>query len=162
MIYDVQFPDGTVKGYVANVITENMYSQVDADGHSYDLLDSIQGHYKDEHAVHLKDKYIYTKSGPRRAHKSIARWKLLIAWENGSEEWIPLSIMKELNPCDAAEYSESVGITHEPAFSWWILYTLRKHDCIISAVNARVKRINHKYWIEIRRSMLVMLLLVVL
>ena len=152
LIYDVQFPDGTVKNYAANVIAENMYSQVDADGHAHALLDSIQGHRKDANAVHLKDKHIYTKSGQRRTRKSTAGWQLLIAWKNGSEEWIPLSIMKQSNPCDVAEYAESVGIAHEPAFSWWVPYTLRKRDRIISAVNARVKRVSHKYGIEIPRS----------
>ena len=33
IIYDVEFPDGEIKEYGANVITENMYSQVDSDGH---------------------------------------------------------------------------------------------------------------------------------
>ena len=28
LVYDVQFPDGEIKEYVANVIAENIYSQV--------------------------------------------------------------------------------------------------------------------------------------
>ena len=32
-IYDVEFPDGEIREYCANVIPENMYSQVDAEGY---------------------------------------------------------------------------------------------------------------------------------
>ena len=35
IIYDVEFPDGKIKDYAANVIAENMYSQVDLEGHHY-------------------------------------------------------------------------------------------------------------------------------
>jgi hypothetical protein len=31
-IYDVQFPDGHVEAYSANVIAENIYAQVDEEG----------------------------------------------------------------------------------------------------------------------------------
>ena len=30
-VYDVEFPDGTVKEFAANIIAQNMYSQCDAD-----------------------------------------------------------------------------------------------------------------------------------
>jgi hypothetical protein len=149
LLYDVQFPDGTIKEYAANVISENMFSQVDAEGHSYALLEAIVDHKRDSTAVDRADKYIYTKSGARRLKKTTAGWKLLIAWKDGSEQWIPLSIMKESNPVDVAEYAVAAGIQNEAAFEWWVPYTLRKRDRIISAVSARVKRVTHKYGIEI-------------
>ena len=31
-VYEVEFPDGQVMEYAANVIAENLYSQVDQDG----------------------------------------------------------------------------------------------------------------------------------
>ena len=37
MIYDVEFPDGEVQEYSANVIAENIYAQVDVEGHSYNI-----------------------------------------------------------------------------------------------------------------------------
>ena len=48
LIYDVEFPDGQIKKYAANIIAENMYAQVDADGHIHTLLDSIVNYAKDE------------------------------------------------------------------------------------------------------------------
>ena len=40
------------------------------------------------------------------------------------------------------------GISDEPAFCWWVPYTLKKRDAIISAVNMRVRKATHKHWIE--------------
>ena len=37
IIYDVEFPDGQVKEYAANIISENMLRQVDSDGMSTTL-----------------------------------------------------------------------------------------------------------------------------
>ena len=34
IVYDIDFPDGAVKQYDANTITENMYNQVDQHGRS--------------------------------------------------------------------------------------------------------------------------------
>ena len=62
MVYDVQFPDGQIKEYAANVIAENMYNQVDPDGHNVNLLDSIINYRKDDTAVDRDKMYITTKS----------------------------------------------------------------------------------------------------
>ncbi len=36
--YEVIFPDGMVESYLANTITENLYSQVDDEGRSFTIL----------------------------------------------------------------------------------------------------------------------------
>ena len=43
-VYDVRFPDGAVKQYSANIIAENLYAQVDMDGHASLVLESIVDH----------------------------------------------------------------------------------------------------------------------
>ena len=48
MVYDVEFPDGVIKEYAANIIPENMYSQVDPDGLSHAILDCIIDFKKDD------------------------------------------------------------------------------------------------------------------
>ncbi len=57
-IYDVQFPDGHVESYSANIIDENVYKQVDEEGQCYVLLDEIMNHCKDNSAIGIDDKYI--------------------------------------------------------------------------------------------------------
>ena len=44
IIYDVEFPDGQVKEYAANIIAENMSTQVDSDGMSTTLMEAIEDH----------------------------------------------------------------------------------------------------------------------
>jgi hypothetical protein len=65
---------------------------------------------------------------------------------------VPLNLLKENNPIEIAEYVTSQGIQDEPAFSWWVPYTLRKRDRIVSAVNSRVRKQTHKYGIQVPNS----------
>ena len=84
--------------------------------------------------------------------QSPLRWKFLTLYKDGNEQWIPLKLLKESNPIEVAEFAKARGIDEEPAFSWWIPYTLRRRDRIISAVNKRVKRMSHKYGVEVPTS----------
>ena len=60
--YNVEFPDGQVREYSA----ENMLTQVDSDGYSLSLMDSIIDHQRDpSQAIPIEDKYIMTKSGQK-------------------------------------------------------------------------------------------------
>ena len=64
--YNVEFPDGQVREYGANIIAENMLTQVDSDGYSLPLMDSIIDHQRDpSQAIPIEDKYIMTKSGQK-------------------------------------------------------------------------------------------------
>ena len=57
--------------------------------------------------------------------------------------------MKESHPIEVAEFAKVSGIDHEPAFVWWVAYTLRKRDVIIATVKHRICRTTHKYGIII-------------
>ena len=94
-------------------------------------------------------KYVYTKNGQRRLRKSTAGWKLLEVWKNGEEQWMSLSTMKRSNLREVTEFVTANGIEDEPAFYWWIPFTLRQRDRTIAAVSARTKRVTHKYGVEI-------------
>ena len=49
--YKIYLTDGTRDKYTANLITENMYVQVDDKGHQFQLLGEIQDHSKDGMAI---------------------------------------------------------------------------------------------------------------
>ena len=149
MIYEVEFPDGQVKEYAANVIAENMLTQVDAEGYSTTMLKNIIDCKKEENAVSKEDKYVITNTGQRRLRKTTTGWKLFIQWSNDSETWIPLKDMKESHPCETAEFARARGIADEPAFAWWVPYTLRKWEIILAKIKARIRKTTHKYGIEI-------------
>ena len=61
--------------------------------------------------------------------------------------------MKEAHPVETAEYARARGISNEPAFIWWVPYTLRKQEVILAAVKNRIRKMTHKYGIEIPRDM---------
>ena len=66
MIYDVEFPDVQIKEYSANMIAENMLTQIDSKGMSTILMDLIADFKKDDSAVSKQDKYLVTPRGQRR------------------------------------------------------------------------------------------------
>ena len=151
--YDVEFPDGQVKEYGANIIAENMLTQVDLDGYSLSLMDSIIDHQRDpSQAIPIEDKYITTKSRQKRLWKTMKGWKLLIRWKDKSKAWINIANMKEAHPVETAEYARSRGISNEPAFAWWVPYNLRKRELILAAVKNRIRKMTHKYGIKIPRD----------
>eukprot|EP00980_Cylindrotheca_fusiformis_P000893 scaffold235_cov88-Cylindrotheca_fusiformis.AAC.1 len=57
--------------------------------------------------------------------------------------------MKESHPVETAEFARARGIDKEPAFAWWVPYTLRKRDIILSKIKSRIRKTNRKYGIEI-------------
>ena len=151
--YNVEFPDGQVKEYGTNIIAENMLTQVDSDGYSLSLMDSIIDHQRDlSQAIPIEDKYITTKSGQKWLQKTTMGWKPLIKWKDKSKAWINLADMKEVHPVETAEYARARGISNEPAFAWWVPYTLRKREVILAAVKNQIRKMTHKYRIEIPRD----------
>ena len=152
VVYDVLFPDGAVKQYSANIIAENILRQVDVDGYHSQLLEGILEHKKDSRAVEKKDRWIVSKRGKRSMRKTTVGWKFRVKWKDGSVTWAPLKDLKESNPVEVAEYAKARGIKDKPAFAWWVPFTLRKRDAVISAVNLRVRKTTHKYGIEIPTS----------
>ena len=62
LVYDVEFPDGYVKHYAANVITENLLSQFDSSGFYTQSLDNIVLQRKLGNYVSMKDAYVTTKT----------------------------------------------------------------------------------------------------
>ena len=76
---------------------------------------------------------------------------MLIEWTDGRRQWMDLKLLKQSNQLQVAEYAAARGLSDEPAFAWWVPYTLRKRDVIVSAV--KVRRTSHKYGIEVPRTL---------
>ncbi|CAJ1966194.1 unnamed protein product [Cylindrotheca closterium] len=151
--YEVEFDDGTVRDYGATTIAENLLTQVDDDGYSNTMFKAIVDYKRDPKVAVSEEKcYVMSKNGQRRTRKTTKGWKLMLLWNDGTQSWIDLSVLKESNPVDVAEFAKAHHIDEEPAFRWWVPHTLRKRDMIISAVKARVRKTTHKYGIEIPTS----------
>ena len=148
LVYECEFNDGTVKEYAANTIASNIYEEGDADGFSTALLHSIVDHKSSGEAIKMADKYIVTRTGTRRLRQTTVGWSFLVEWNDGTRQWIDLKLLKESNPVQVGEYVIARGIQDEPAFAWWVPYTMRKRDVIVSAIKSRLRKTSHKYGIE--------------
>ena len=79
--YRVEFDDGEVLDYAANVIAENLYSQVDSEGRRYLLMDSIIDHKSDKNAVAKDDEFVVV-NGKRHKKKTTEGWSFNIQWKD--------------------------------------------------------------------------------
>ena len=146
--YEVEFPDGEVTEYTANVIAENMWSQCDIAGRQQVLLDAIVDHKFTGEAVKFADRYVYI-DGRRYPRKSTKGILLLCQFKDGSQAWERLADLKESYPIEIAEYAVSRGIDHEVAFAWWVPYVLKRRNRIIAAVAKRHTKKNFQFGIEV-------------
>jgi hypothetical protein len=151
--YLVEFSDGTTKELAANIIAESMFSQIDAEGHHFQLLQEISEHRRKKDAVPKSEGY-HTNSdhGPKIPKKTTKGWEFLVHWKDGSSDWIKLKDLKVSNPVDLAEYAKANNIHEEPAFNWWVPYTLHKRDRIIQKVKAKYWRTTHMFGIRVPKS----------
>jgi transposase InsO family protein len=149
--YDVQFADGDVLEYAANVIAENLYSTVDHDGNRHVTMDSIVDHKSTNQALSKADAFVEIQ-GKRVRRMTTKGWKLCVQWKDGSTSWESLKDLKESNPVQIAEYAMANGIDTEPAFAWWVPYTLKKKMRIIAKIKTRYLLRTHKFGIELQKS----------
>jgi ribosomal protein L31E len=89
---------------------------------------------------------IYSHGKPRRVGACVL---------NGRTEVLPgerLASLKESNPVEVADYAVAHGLETEPAFAWWVPFTLKRRNRIIAAVNKRYHKRTHKFGIEIPKT----------
>jgi len=151
--YEVEFPDGSRDSFTANMIAENLFSQVDEEGKSFAVMDSIVDHRKTDKALSRREGYTIDKrTGAKRKRHTTAGWEFQVEWRDGSTTWVPLKDLKESNPVEVAEYAVVNGLTEEPAFAWWANWTLRKRDRILKKVKSRYWKRTHKFGVELPKS----------
>ena len=152
IIYDIEFPDRQVKEYSANILAENMLSQVDDNGHNQLMMDAITNFKKDLTAVLMEDKYLFTMTAQCRLRKmTLGRW-FLVRWKDETECWVKLAELKDSYPVEVAEFVKVRNLVSEPAFAWWAPNTIRRRNAILSAVKAWFMKQTNKYGIEIPRD----------
>jgi hypothetical protein len=151
-VYKVEFPDGTISEYSANVVAENMWAQCDLDGQERLLMQAIVDHRKDGNAVPYADCFMY-RNGKPRLKTTTAGWFLCIQWKNGTTSWERLSDMKESTPMEVAEYAVSHAIDHEPAFTWWVPAMLKCRNRIIAAVIKWKHKPEEKFGIKVPNTL---------
>jgi len=103
IVYDVEFSDGTIREYSANLIAQNMIAQTDEDGFSKSLMEGIVDYRKEEAALNQSEAYVLTCRGQLRLRKTTQGWRLLVRWRDGNESWVHLKDLKESHPVKTAK-----------------------------------------------------------
>jgi hypothetical protein len=151
--HEVEFPDGSSEAYTANLIVENLLSQVDAEGRSYSILSEIVDHRNNGKALSKDDASKMTKSGRAQLRHTTQGWDLQVEWKDSSTSWLPSKDLKESNPVELAEYAVANKLEEESAFAWWVRpAVLRRRDRILKKVKSRYWAKTHKHGIELPKS----------
>jgi hypothetical protein len=139
----VRFPDGHIEEYVANVVAENLLSQVDDEGHHHVILSDNIDHCRKPQALSKDYMWITSHNGNRSMRKTTKGWDISIQWRDDSTSWEPLKNIKESNPIQLAEYAVANKIADETAFAWWIYEVLKRQDRMMYAIKTRYKKRTH-------------------
>ena len=139
-MYEVKHQDGHTSALLANLIADNIFSQVDEEGNRLVLFDEIVDVRTYGTQVLQQDAFVTTSSGTQRWVTTTKGWKVNLKWKDGSTTWNKLKGIKYFYPVKMAEYTVENIILDEPAFAWWVKFVLRKRDRIISKTQ--------RYWLE--------------
>ena len=61
----------------------------------------------------------------------------------------PFERLQGFQPSGSSRFSSARGIKSGPTFVWWLPFTLRNRDKIISAIIARTNRVSHNYGVQL-------------
>jgi hypothetical protein len=92
----VEFPGGTVKALQANLIAENMFSQIDSKGRSYAILKEIVDHRTSGHALSKDDGFFIGKGGRQYPKMTTRGWEINVEWKDGPSSWLSMKDLKIL------------------------------------------------------------------
>ena len=151
-IYDVEFADGNIQQYSANVLAEAIHMECDDEGRRSQTLQDIIECRKEPDALAIDESIITLNDGRQQRVKTTRGWKFLVRWKDGQASWIPLKDLKESYPIEVAEFAIGKGLANEPAFKWWVPDIIKKKETIISAIQQRTTRKTHKFGIEVPSS----------
>ena len=93
-------------------------SQIDSEGHHYQVLTEVTDHKKVYSDIAKVDGFTESSSGDLHQKRTICGWKLFMEWKYGSVDWIIIKDLKQSNPVDMSEYAVVNEISDEPAFNW--------------------------------------------
>ena len=151
-MYEVEFQDGYKTALAANAIAENLFAQIDDEGNRHVLFQEIIDFRTNGKQVLQQDAFVTTRTGTRRRRETTVGWEMLVQWKDLSTTWVSLKDMKEAYPIQTAEYAVQARIAEEPAFAWWVSYTLKKRNRVIAKVKSKYWVRTHKFGIRIPKT----------
>ena len=93
-VYEFKYYDGTTEKTTANIIYENIISQVDSEGHNHQVMTEVIDHKRDDSDITKVNGFI--KSINRNLHRKrmTGDYKLLVEWKYGLVDWVSLKGLK--------------------------------------------------------------------
>ena len=144
--------DGNEEVITANVIAENLLAQTDDQGHRYLMLDEILDVKTDKDAVPKERGLRVNRYGTTTRVRTLKGWHILACWKGGMTEWIELKDIKDSYPVEMDEFAVASQIQDKPAFAWWVPYTMKKRNRIISKIKSKYWQRTHKYGVRMPKS----------
>ena len=114
--------------------------------------------FMSEIVYHLRDGSAVTKDNSFTGnHSNIPKkttngWELLIECKNETKTWVGIKYVKEEIPVELAEYAVANQIADEPPFDWWMSYTLKERNIIISYFKTKYWSTTHKYGLRLPKN----------
>jgi hypothetical protein len=87
-MYVVEWSDGRTEELMANIIAENLFSQVDDEGNRYVLLDDIIDNQNTEGYISGDNGFITLDNGMKQRCQTTKGWELCLQWKDHSTNWI--------------------------------------------------------------------------
>jgi hypothetical protein len=148
-MYTVQLSDGSHHELSANIIAENLYAQVNEQGHQQLIFREIIRHRTNEEFTNEMP----IKTGSNfHLPKTTKGWEIQVSFWDESTAWLPMNEVQMSNPIELAEYAVMSWIAKEPAFVWWVPHALRTCRTMVSRVETKYWRTMHKFGIELLQS----------
>lgn len=147
-VYKVEYLDGHTESCAANIITENIYAQIDEEGNHFLFLGEITDHHSHNTAIHHEDKFIM--HGNKIPCRTTQGWYLLVTWCDSSS-WEPLCNRKDSHPIEVAQYTVANKLLEEAAYAWWVPLTLKKCDYLVSALQTCAQKYSQKLVLKYHR-----------
>jgi hypothetical protein len=147
-VYVIEFADGEQVDVSYNTLAEHLYSQVDSEGHQYQIFKEIVNHRKGKAAVDKADQYTHYQ-GKKSKKKTTAGWDLEVEWKDGSTSWLSLKELKNSNAVEVAQYAIENRIDLEPAFDWWVHDVIKRKQRLIKMSQSYRLRTGYKFGLRV-------------
>ena len=155
-IYLAEFPDGHIQELSANTIVEAVYNQVDGEGFDEQIFQDIVDHRYDSSTMEESElEHIHLlrqDPGQGKRFCTMKGWEICVSWKDGTTSWHSMSDIKNSFPLLLAKYAVANNLSQEPAFAWWVPYTMKKSKRLIKAVKSRYSQRSHKFGIYVPRT----------
>ena len=116
-LYEIEYMDGSAEVVSANVIVENIMSQVDEEGNRQLMIDEIIDHRSNQDAPTHEHAFYTTSTGRSTRRRTTKGWELCVQWKDRSSHWVALKDLKNSYPLETADYAVTNMIDDQPAFA---------------------------------------------